>query len=128
MNINMLIFLISFVGMAVFFHGRTKINIYFMPILVISLISISVIIGGCVGINLKIISGLLCVIGFGMFVASIILKYFNRKLITPGTIAFFVGIIGIFIYTYNRVFDNWDCFAHWGLFCSLGINCKADAD
>lgn len=125
MVLNILMFLISFMGMVVFLHGRTKININFMPILVISLISIIITIGGCMGISLNYVTVFICGIGIAMFVASFILKDVNRKLITPGIIVFLMGMVCIFAYVYNRVFDNWDCFSHWGLTVKLMLtnNC-----
>lgn len=63
-------------------------------------------------------------------VVAIVLKYINKKLLTPGMVALFIGLTAVFVYVYKRVFDNWDCFSHWGLVVKLMLtnNCLLNMD
>lgn len=129
--VMLLLFAISMIGYIMYLEKKLKLQIEFMPIISIALITILLFLGGLLNI-LPLLSIILFMLGIYLFIFEV---YTNirgensyhtvKKYLTPGIILFvIVGIYFLFMLKDQHLI-HYDNFSHWGLIVKNMLNSNA---
>lgn len=119
--LSFLLFIISMSGFVFFVERKTKIQVEFLPIIVLSIITVILFLGGILNI-LPLSTMMLFIIGIILFFKEIVISYQLKKMkekvkkyLTPGIIIFAIFNIIYFFILFNQKLLHYDNFSHWAV-------------